>query len=253
MTATRETSGDVAVLAIHPLGHSGAFFEPMINFLPPDIRLHAPDLPGHGVLSAQPPRSFEDFVTAAERALRQIRETRVHLLGHSLGGAVAAALMDRLSAHRVVSVTLVATPFAGVPAFADRAVAVSQGGMQSVLEQTLDRWLGTDRGGENELIARAALLRMQPEGYDAVWRAFAEFAGFDRLRAVFPPSLVIGFGDDVSTPVSIQDAIAEALGQRGARVCRLDIPGAAHMGMLQRPKPVLNAFLDHVRFVTPCK
>lgn len=252
MTATPELSRDDAVLAIHPLGYSGAFFEPMTHYLPPDIRLHAPDLPGHRFLSEQPPRNFEDFVTAVEQTLRQIKETRVHLLGHSLGGAVAAALMDRLSAHRVVSVTLVATPFTGVHAFADRAVAVSQGGMHSVLEQTLDRWLGADRGGENELIAREALLKMQPEAYDAVWRAFAKFAGFDRLRAVFPPSLVIGFGDDVSTPVGMQDAIAEALAQRGARVCRLDIPGAAHMGMLQRPKMVLNAFLDHVKFVTPC-
>ena len=240
------------ILAFHPLGHTGAFFDDFAALLPKHVAFRAPDLLGHGSCSASQPDKFDDFVTHALAELDSCEDGAVHLFGHSLGGAVAASLIERADPKRVSSLTLVATPYFGVPEFAARAVAVRDGGMGSVLDKTLERWLGAGRLGPAEARARTALLNMRPEAYDAVWRAFAGFEGFGKIERTFPPTWVIAFAEDVSTPPAMQDRIAEAVSATGASVRRADVADAAHLGMLQRCGEVAAIFSDHLDAIGAC-
>lgn len=83
-----------AVLFVHGwLDHSHSF-DWLFEALPPDWRLLALDLRGHGQ-SEQLPKGgshqFSDHVADLEAAVRHFAPAQVHLVGHSLGGAVCLA------------------------------------------------------------------------------------------------------------------------------------------------------------------
>lgn len=228
------------VLALHPLGHSGSFFQRFAEQLGTGWNVLAPNLPGHGSLAEAPPRTFGDFVDVARAATLQL-PARCHLLGHSLGGAVAGDLA-RLMPERFASLTLVASPIEGSDIFAQRAVAVERGGMEAVLPDTLDRWFGKAARPKE---AAAALRAMRPEDFDAVWRAFAQFQGFGQVTQPWPPTLVISFEDDTSTPPGMQQRLAEAIRASGAHVQFATVRDAGHMGMMQKLANVTDHFLIH--------
>ncbi|WP_428391640.1 acetoin dehydrogenase dihydrolipoyllysine-residue acetyltransferase subunit [Lichenicoccus sp.] len=68
-------------------------------------RILAIDLPGHGRSSADAPASLDGLAQAVRRVLEEEAVTTPHLIGHSLGGAVALSLADSV---RCASVCLIA-------------------------------------------------------------------------------------------------------------------------------------------------
>jgi pyruvate dehydrogenase E2 component (dihydrolipoamide acetyltransferase) len=69
------------------------------------------DLPGHGGSTKEVDQgSVEELAGSVESGLDQLKLSRIHLIGHSLGAAVALALWER-QPDRVASVSLLA-PFA---------------------------------------------------------------------------------------------------------------------------------------------
>lgn len=86
--------GDTLVLFIHGLGcvkesFAGAFDEPGLS----GYQLLAPDLPGHGA-SPPGPAGMEDHARALSRLLTRFRFSRLHVVAHSMGGAVGLLLAD---------------------------------------------------------------------------------------------------------------------------------------------------------------
>ncbi len=241
MTGSHDwADGASSLLALHPLGHSGAFFG-QLDADWPAVNMVCPDLPGHGTRAAVLPKTFRDFVDVAADAMAAL-PTPIHVLGHSLGGAVAGELVAT-APDRIATLTLVATPLRGMPVFHDRACACAKGGMDGVTEDTLARWFGH---APRPQAAMEALSAMSPGAFDAVWHAFAGFRGFEALPGPLPPTLVIGFTDDISTPPHVQDDIADALRATGTAVRRVDVAGAGHMGMMQQPDAVLRLLTDHM-------
>jgi pimeloyl-ACP methyl ester carboxylesterase len=111
---------------------------------------------------------------------------------------------------------------------------VAGGGLHAVADETVSRWFGAAAEGPEAARARASLMRMRPEGFDAAWRAFAAFGGYEG-RAL-PPTLALAYGDDLSTPPAVLDGIAAAIRAAGGAARRETIPGAGHMGLLQAPR-----------------
>lgn len=99
--------GELVVL-LHGFGGTGHVWRGMEGELARSFRLLVHDLPGHGgshaVADAGPAKAAAVAILA-DLAARG--ETRVHLVGHSMGGAVAS-LMAMLDAARVASLTLLA-------------------------------------------------------------------------------------------------------------------------------------------------
>lgn len=103
----RPGSGTPVVL-LHGFAGNNQAWKPVIDRLPPELALIAYDLPGHaGSLhypEAGPPRIAVKAILA-DLAARGIE--RVHLAGHSMGGAIAT-LMAIAAPDRIASLTLLA-------------------------------------------------------------------------------------------------------------------------------------------------
>ncbi|TPK91460.1 MULTISPECIES: alpha/beta fold hydrolase [unclassified Mesorhizobium] len=106
--AAEQGVGSKAIVLLHGFGGCHDVWRDVISLLAPPARTLAYDLPGHG-LSLDFPGAGPARVAArailADLSARALK--RVHLVGHSMGGAVAA-LMALAEPERVASLTLLA-------------------------------------------------------------------------------------------------------------------------------------------------
>lgn len=80
------------VVLIHGFGAELASWRPLLPEIPSDRPVFALDLPCHGKSLDNSVDGFEDLVAQVEEALVQAGIVQAHLIGHSLGGAVAASV-----------------------------------------------------------------------------------------------------------------------------------------------------------------
>ncbi|SIT56843.1 Dihydrolipoamide S-acetyltransferase [Mesorhizobium prunaredense] len=101
-------AGPKTVVFLHGFGGCHGDWHEVISTLTPGSRTLAYDLPGHGLSLDFPgggPARTAARAVLADLAARRIR--RVHLVGHSMGGA-AAVLMALAEPARIASLTLLA-------------------------------------------------------------------------------------------------------------------------------------------------
>jgi 3-oxoadipate enol-lactonase len=206
------------VLLLHGLGSSGEDWAFQLPALAARHRLIVPDLPGAG-RSARPPGPYriEAFAAALWRLLDQLGHERVHLVGFSLGGAVALemALQRPHATQRLVLIN--SLPSYRVDSFAKW--------LELNLHLALVRTLGLPRTAR--MIAarlfpephRAAMrarvvsvLGANPIGpYLATARALAGWCALDRIHALRAPTLMLAAEHDY-TPLAEKQSHAERLG-----------------------------------------
>lgn len=91
-TAVHNAFGRGPTIAlVHGLGSRPSHWLPTARLLARSFRVTLIDLPGHGVTGMPDPFSLEQAVTALDRALGDDSREPVVLVGHSLGGLVAAS------------------------------------------------------------------------------------------------------------------------------------------------------------------
>lgn len=236
-----------AVLALHSLGLNGSSWQGVADAARTEHPFYVFDQRAHGTQAATVPVDFDAFVEDAAHVLRELTAERVHLVGHSLGGAVIACLAAQSANMRIASLSVVATPLTGLPTFWERAHAVADGDMVQVCAETLDRWFDADAPDSAIKAAKAALFAMQPEGFDACWTALAAFTGYADLHQRAIPLQVISFANDRSTPPELGAQLAATLQPvfdvRGHHI----IAGAGHMGVLTHPADLAPLLTAHWR------
>src|SRR5690349_2915727 len=79
-----------AIVLIHGFGSSISGWQPFAAQLPAGRAVLAVDLPAHGRSPITPDISFEQLVDAVEATIIAAQATAIHLVGHSLGGAISA-------------------------------------------------------------------------------------------------------------------------------------------------------------------
>lgn len=108
LAALRSEAGTTRVLALHGWLDNAYSFLPLADHLD-DCDLVALDFPGHG-LSARRPEGvryyFDEYVFDVLAALDELGWDEAHLLGHSLGGAVAT-LVAAATPERIRSLALI--------------------------------------------------------------------------------------------------------------------------------------------------
>ena len=103
----RKGSGEPLVL-IHGLGHHRQAWDPVFDVLAEDFDVIAVDLPGFGESPARPwgdKLSVENFCRDLEANFEQWGIRRPHVVGNSLGGAIALELAARGSAASVTALS----------------------------------------------------------------------------------------------------------------------------------------------------
>ncbi|KAM3624576.1 uncharacterized protein V6R79_025114 [Siganus canaliculatus] len=81
------------VLCLHGWADNCGTFNNLIPLLPKECRYVAVDIPGHGLSSHRPPGvfySFPEYVADARRVVDGLQWTKFSIIGHSMGGNIAA-------------------------------------------------------------------------------------------------------------------------------------------------------------------
>ena len=106
--ATEQGVGSKTIVLLHGFGGCSDGWRDVVASLAPSMRTLAYDLPGHGLSLDFPgagPAKVAARAVLADLAARAVK--RIHLVGHSMGGAVAT-LMALAEPEKVASLTLLA-------------------------------------------------------------------------------------------------------------------------------------------------
>jgi 3-oxoadipate enol-lactonase len=227
-------SGEGPLVALlHPVGLDGSFWGPLPGLLAEGgRRVLALDLAGHGlspmVHHPRPIEAYADDVAAAIR--RETGGRPAAVVGLSFGGMIAQMVALR---HPALVSALVPCGCGGDfaedtrPVLRERGLTAERGGMQAVIEATIERWFTpVFRGDPAVQRVRARLLADEVAGWSAAWQAIAGFSATPYLSRIAVPTLVVAGELDAATPPDVSEAtIARAI--PGARFSVL--PDAPHM------------------------
>jgi 3-oxoadipate enol-lactonase/4-carboxymuconolactone decarboxylase len=231
------------VVLSHSLGCDHSMWDPQMPGLLDHFQVLRYDTRGHGA-SDVPAGDYtldqlgQDALGLADK----LGLTKFAFCGLSMGGAVGQLLAIN-APRRLTSLVLANTsPKFGTPDTWDaRRKAVSEGGMQAVVDMVMQRFFSPDKQ-ESTLAqsTRAVLLGTNSKGYAACCAALRDADTRGALSKISVPTLVIGSDKDPSTPWEAHGAIL-ARDIPGAKQVRLQ---TAHLSNLEQPRTFATAVLD---------
>jgi len=204
--------GGVPIVFLHGFGADLNGWRPIHRLLPETRAALAIDLPGHGLSPLGDEASFESLVEAARVALIEEGVGAAHLVGHSLGGAVAAALAHEPDV-KALSLMLIAPAGLGE----DTNAAFFDGFLQADDEASLTPWLNmlaTDPAALGSALARTTLRLRRERPLVAEQRRLADaiFSGGRQtidIRGLLsspqaPVKIVVGLEDRITPPHHVE-------------------------------------------------
>lgn len=245
LRATVAGSGSPTVILLHGFGESLVAWRPVFDQLRSEFRVAAIDLPGHG-LSAKPATGYHlDSVGAlVAGAIRLVAPGQVVLVGHSMGGAVAAwvALTEPSLVAGLVLVDAAGLPGPVLSQLHELPPGTAAGviGLTAAFRSPHDpAWLAES---DSALGYEPSADEDYYEALEAVWREF-EFTALDAaLHRVRPPTLVVWGRHDRTTPLENGERFAREI--PGARL--VIIEGALHRPHVTHPGRVAAAIAGFV-------
>jgi len=210
-----------------------------IHIFRSSYRVIAPDLRGFGGSATLPgPTTMRQYATDVRALLEQAVTGPVMLVGHSMGGYVALALLRQfpgmLRGLVLVSTRAGADTADGAMARRVMAEKVNAEGIQVVLDAIAPKMLAA--GNSNPQLAeevRRLMATSKPEG---VIGALLGMAGrpdaTEGLARIMVPTLIITGADDALMPPEESEALHKKI--RGSQL-RI-IPHAGHLVALEQPE-----------------
>ena len=250
--ACRAAGEGTPLLLLHGIGSGSASWEAQLEGLSGRFRVIAWDAPGYGGSDPLPggrPHSGA-YGDAVADLLDGLEVERVHLLGHSLGGLIAAAFAAR-HPRRLLSVTLsdAAAGYLNSPKelrvdrLNARIEAMTALGPAEVAKRRAREVLSPSAPEETYQKVFAVQSRVRPDGYAQAARMLHNSDIFADAATIGVPALVMYGGEDKVTPESIGRDIAATI--NGARYVTL--PGVGHASYVEDPEAfnaALVEFLD---------
>ena len=232
---------------LHGFGADLNGWRPVHRLLPETQPALAIDLPGHGLSPLGEEASFEALVEAARDALIEEGISAAHLVGHSLGGAIAAVL-SQTPGVKSLSLMLIAPAGLG----AETNAAFFDGFLQADTEATLTPWLhmlATDPAVLGSALARTTLRQRRERPLVAEQRRLAEAILAHGRQAIdtrgflsapqAPTKIVVGLEDRI-TPAHQAEGLSGVIGlHRFARV--------GHMPHLEARREIARLIEELVR------
>ena len=204
------------------------------------------DSRGHGETSAPAiPYTLDMIADDIKGLFDHLGIERSHFIGLSMGGVFGLAAALR---HPGIFETLVLADTssklsdAGIAAFKDRVAKVRAGGMEAMVEPTLERWFKDSfRASSPKLMARVAhwIRTTPPDGYIGCSAAIPTIDVTGRLAEITVPCMVIVGADDIAMP----PVMAEILDRHLPHSEMVVIPNAGHLSNLEQ-SGAFNAALD---------
>lgn len=239
-----------ALVLLNSVGTTTEMWTPCLAPLREQFRVIRIDTRGHGRSPAAPAGTrpqIADLAADVATTLDQIGIDRCHLAGLSLGG-MAGMWLAAHEPDRIQRLALLATSARlGPPEFWTwRASAVRAGGMSSIAESIVARWITPELAARDpQLLARlrAMVESVDAESYAQCCEAIAEMDQRAELARIAAPTVVIGAAGDEATTPEHQREIAAAI--PGAQLHIVE--DAAHLITYEQPGRVAALLLDHFR------
>ena len=229
--------GAPVVALSHSLACNLAMWIPQMEALEPDFRVLRYDIRGHGQSQATPgPYTLELLGEDVIGLLDTLGIDKVHWVGLSLGGMIGQCIALNYG-HRLRSLALCDTsaiiPEGSQPVWRERIDTVRTKGVQSLLEQTLERWFTPSFLSQNPPmleVIRKEFIATPAEGYIGCIEAISRLNYLERLREIKIPTLILVGEDDSGTPVGA----AKAMHERIATSRLVILPGARHLSNVEQ-------------------
>lgn len=256
LPAIHDTGEGAPLLLLHAFPLDASQWDHQVAALSGRYRCLRPDYWGCG--SSPPPEgeaTLDEYAVAVVRALDALDVDRFHVVGASMGGYVAFALM-RTAPERVLSLTL-----ANTRATADsdevRAGRLTlaetverEGSVESIVEPNVQRLLGEH--GRHEVHVtdpmRGRIRRCTPAGVAHCARAMAARPDSTGMLAgiAIPALVIVGSADEVIPRADIEELAA------AIPAARAEVMPSGHLTNLEDPPSFteqLRRFLESVSLV----
>lgn len=221
------------VVFLHPVGLDGTFWVGLPARLATMHTVVCVDLRGHGRSPAvNRPGRMADFVSDVEDLIEELDAGPAVMVGVSFGGMISQNLVVKrpdLVAGLVTCACPGRIPEAGRQGILQRGIEAEAGGMEAVVDVTLERWFTPDFM-ETDAVAsvRERLLTDDPSAFAAAWEAISGHDALGSLGGYGGRALVVAGEHDLATPLEASRALAAALD------ARLEvIAGAPHILQLE--------------------
>lgn len=232
-------AGDDWIVLSNSLGADLTMWDDQIELLTTNYRVLSYDTRGHG--GSDTPgavTSFADLNGDVIALMDHFGIETAAFMGLSMGGMTGMGLAidhaDRVS--RVVCADARADAPAPFQANCDaRIAAVTEGGLEAIIEGTLGGWLTEGwRNANPERVAqvRAMVLANDPQGYIACCHALKGLDCLRRLGDAGAPVLYVGGDQDMGAAPAVMQEMADAT--PGGRY--VSIPDAAHVANINAPE-----------------
>ncbi|MFE3291013.1 3-oxoadipate enol-lactonase [Rhodococcus sp. NPDC059234] len=238
--------GAPTIALLGSLGSDRSMWGPQLRALSADFNVLAVDLRGHGESPVPAgPYTISDLGGDVLALLDTMQLPAVHLVGLSLGGAVA----QWIAAHaptRVHTLTLLCTSakFGEPQGWLDRAAAVRSAGTGSIADAVVGRWYTSELADRDPDLIMGSLAMVDAtadEGYAACCEALSGWDGRADLARIAAPTLVIAGEQDPSTTPADLGYIAEGIANSTLYV----LDPAAHLASVEQAGRVTSLIAAH--------
>jgi 3-oxoadipate enol-lactonase len=243
-------SGPWITLA-HPLACRLEMWDEEVKRLSKWFTVLAYDTRGHGRTSAPAmPYTLDMIADDIKGLFDHLGIERSHWVGLSMGGIfglTAALKYPGLFETLVLADTSSKLSDEGVAAYRNRAGQVTAGGMEAMVQPTLERWFKEPfRANNVKVTARVAnwIRTTPPDGYIGCSAAIPTIDVTHRLGEITVPCMVIVGADDIAMP----PAMAQTLDQHLPHSELVVIPNAGHLSNLEQSgafNAALSRFYRH--------
>jgi pimeloyl-ACP methyl ester carboxylesterase len=250
--AYRESGDGAPLLVLHGIGSGAASWRAQLASRPAARRIVAWDAPGYGESDPLPGAApgAADYAAAALGLADALGLARFDLLGHSLGGIIAAALCARHPER--IGRLILSSPAAGYGALpaderaqkiAPRLHDMASLGPVAMAEKRAPNMVTPAAAPDVLAHVRAVMATLRPDGYAQACRLLAGSDIFEDARAIRTPTLVLCGSHDAVTPWPGCRQIAAAIPWSHYR----QLDGVGHASYIENPAQydaALVAFLD---------
>lgn len=239
--------GPVALL-LHGFGGDLATWMFNQGDLAAELRTVAIDLPGHGASAVtQNPDAFNGAVEAVLGVVKALDAPTVHLIGHSFGGAVAAAVASRLKA-RVGSVSVIASIGLGSRMSGDFLTDFIAADRRRPLQKVLERLVADPSKITSEMVEGTLGFKRLEEVPEALTRIAEAIADGDQQKRDITAEVAA-----LSCPVQLiwgaEDGIVPVPTDVPTNVTLIVVPDAGHMPQMEAAASVNRELLRQIRSV----
>ena len=223
----RVAGAGLPLVLLHGYGVSGQVWCRCLPYLARERQVYIIDLPGHGRSTISGAWRLREIAPLLAQWLRTMALPPVALLGHSMGGAIAAHL------------TAYAPELIGQLILVDAACLPFDEALPVVISRSTHSMVQRGAGGYPLSVVRD-MLRLRPR---LLWQAAREMHSSDfrgELASLSLPTFIIWGERDVLLPLALGKALAEAL----PHATFVTLPESGHRPPLSQPVEFSRLVLD---------